>query len=224
MVHRTTIGVLVILSVVGGVQPHAAGAPKESAALVLDGANLDEQAITQAAEQQDSPSPADAYAVGIDDILDIAVLQPQALATTVTVGPDGSISFPFIGNVHVKGMSPSQIQDEIQARLADGYMRYPVVSVSLKESRSRKFLVYGEVIRPGPYVLDDSASALKAISMAGGFTKYGSSSRVKVLRPREGKPGYDTLQVNIKAVMDGHTDKDVALKPGDIVVVSEGIF
>jgi len=164
------------------------------------------------------------YKVGIEDVLDISILQPEKLSTMVTVSPDGSISFPYIGNVNVKGLTLTEIQNQIQARLADGYMKYPVVSVSLRESRSKKFFVYGEVMKPGTYYLEDKTSVLKAISMAGGFTKYGSSSRVKVLRPRKDEAGYESIKVNIKAVMDGVFEADVLLQPEDMVVVSEGIF
>ena len=164
------------------------------------------------------------YAVGIDDVLEISVLQPEKLATSVTVAPDGSISFPYIGNVNVKGMTLGQIQEEIQTRLADGYMKYPVVAVSLRESRSRKFFVYGEVLRPGTYPIHENVTVLKAISMAGGFSKYGSSSNVKVLRPKKTGAGYETIKVNIRAVMNGSSEADILLKPEDIVVVSEGIF
>ena len=164
------------------------------------------------------------YTVGIDDVLEINILQPEKLISTVAVAPDGSISFPYIGNVYVKGMTLSGIQEEIQAKLADGYMKYPAVSVSLQASRSRKFFVYGEVIRPGTYPIEEKASVLKAISMAGGFTRFGSSSRVKVLRQKKDQAGYETIKVNINAVMDGNSEADIILQPEDIVVVSEGVF
>jgi polysaccharide biosynthesis/export protein len=164
------------------------------------------------------------YAVGVDDVLEISVLKPELLTQLVTVSPDGSIAFPYIGNVNVKGLSISQVQETIQSRLADGYMRYPVVSVALRESRSRKFSVYGEVLKPGSYPIEENMTVLRAISMAGGFTRFGSSSRVKVLRPKKTGPGYEAIKVNIKAVMDGNSDEDVLLKQGDIVTVSEGVF
>ena len=189
------------------------------------------QAATPVPLAKPAPAPTPAshslpeeYRIGIDDILDIHVLQPEELATTVTVGPDGLIAFPFIGSVSVKGLAISQIQEEVQRRLADGYMKYPVVSVSLKESRSRKFFVYGEVIKPGPYAIEEHTTILRGISMAGGFTKFGSSSHVKLLRPNPDGPGYQTLKINMKAVMDGDSNKDLPIQPGDIIVVSEGMF
>lgn len=164
------------------------------------------------------------YEVGIDDALEISVLQPEKFLITVTVAPDGLITFPYIGGVQAKNRTLSQIQEEIQNRLADGYMRYPVVSVSLKESRSKKFFVYGEVIRPGTYLLDEYTTVFKAISMAGGFSKYGSASRVKVLRPGPENKGTEVIKVNINAVMEGNSKEDVQLRSGDTVVVSEGMF
>jgi polysaccharide export outer membrane protein len=155
--------------------------------------------------------------------MDISVLQPEKLLTSVVVSPDGAITFPYIGSVVVRGMTLSQDQQAIQDKLPDGYMKYPVVSVSLKESRSRKYFVYGEVLKPGTYYINENITVLRAITMAGGFTKFGSS-KVKILRPKQGKPGYDTVQVNNKAVMDGAAQEDVILAPEDIVVVSQGLF
>lgn len=184
---------------------------------------------TQVYADQSLPEPIpskseERYTIGVNDVLDIAVLQPDKLSTRVTVAPDGTISFPFIGDVRIKGMTPSEVQEVIQQRLADGYMKYPVVAVSLFESRSRNFYVYGEVVQPGSYPLEANVTVLRAISIAGGFTKYGSSSRVKVLRPKQDGPGYETLKISMKDVMDGDSEKDIVLRPGDTVVVSEGIF
>ncbi len=177
---------------------------------------------TAAQSVPQAPKPTE-YKIGNEDILDIAVLQPEPMALTVTVSPDGSITFPYIGKVEVKGKTPAEIQDEIQERLADGYLKYPVVSVAVKESRSKKFYVYGEVLKPGTYFLEDNMTVLKAISSAGGFTKYGSSSRVKILRPKSDAAGYDMIKVNMKLIMNG-LEKDVVLEPGDIVQVEEGVF
>lgn len=164
------------------------------------------------------------YTVGVDDTLEISVLQPEKFLITVTVAPDGLVTFPYIGAVLAKDRTLPEIQEEIQNRLADGYMRYPVVSVSLKESRSKKFFVYGEVVRPGTYLLDEYTTVFKAISMSGGFSKYGSASRVKVLRPGPENKSMEVIKVNINAVMEGRSMEDVQLRPGDTVVVSEGMF
>lgn len=181
------------------------------------------QAAAPAAPTVSLPAGAE-YSIGIDDVLEIAILQPDKMVITVTVSPDGSITFPYIGNVQVKGKTLAVVQGEIQTRLAEGYIKYPVVSVTLKESRSKKFFVYGEVARPGTYLLNENTTVLRAISITGGFTKYGSSSRVKILRPKKNESGYDTIKVNINAVMNGSSKDDILLQPEDMVVVTEGMF
>lgn len=170
------------------------------------------------------PPPSGEYTIGVDDILTISVLQPEQIMNDFTVSPTGNISFPYIGNVALKGRTLDDVQQEIQTRLANGYLKYPSVTVSLKESRSRRFFVYGEVNHPGPYPWEENTTVLRAISMAQGFTRFGSASRVKVLRPKQGTTGYTMNQVNIKAVMDGDSNADLVLKSGDIVVVSQGMF
>lgn len=167
---------------------------------------------------------AQVYTIGVGDILEVAILQPDQMNLRVTVSPGGDISVPFIGSVYVKGKTIAGAQKLIQDKLANGYLKYPVVTVSLVESRSRSFTISGEVIRPGNYGLLENTTVLKAISIAGGFTRFGSSSRVKILRPRKDRPGYISIKVDLKAVLDGDATADIMVEPGDIIVVSEGLF
>jgi len=164
------------------------------------------------------------YTVGIGDILEVSILQPDQLTNRVTVSPGGDISVPFLGSVKVKGKTITQIQRTIQWRLAKGYLKYPVVTVSLVESRSKNYTISGEVNNPGTYPLGENTTVLRAISIAGGLTRFGSSSRVKILRPRKDRPGYRKIKVDIKAVLDGDSRADILLESGDIIVVSEGVF
>jgi polysaccharide export outer membrane protein len=165
-----------------------------------------------------------AYTVGIGDVLDIRVLQPEQLKTSITVVPDGSITFPYIGNVQVKGMTLAYIQDHIQARLGDGYMKYPVVSISLEQSRSRKFFISGDVTRPDTYPIKENTTVLKAISIAGGFAGYGPSCQVKVLRQNKDNLVSETIKIDVKEIMNGNSRQDLLIQPGDMIEVSAGKF
>lgn len=89
---------------------------------------------------------------------------------------------------------------------------------------SKDFFVYGEVGRPGKYTLEDNMTVLKAISIAGGFAKFGSPDRVKILRTIPGKVGYENIKVDIKGAIKGEVGKDIYLQSGDIVTVMEGIL
>lgn len=161
------------------------------------------------------------YHIGVDDSLSISILKPEPTEATLTVSPDGQITFPYIGSVRAKDRTLIEVQQEIQKRLG-AYMNDPVVSISLAESRSRIFYVYGEVNAPGSFPLKDNMTAIRAISQAGGFTKFGSPSRVKILRARPDGSGNETIPVNLKAAIAGKPGQDVPLVSGDVIVAEEG--
>ncbi len=164
------------------------------------------------------------YRVGVGDIIEVRILKPDEITDRSTVTPGGEVSVAYIGSVKVKGKTISEIQQNIQLRLSSGYLKYPVVVVSLIESHSRNFTVSGEVVRPGSYQLQENTTVLKAISIAGGFTRFGSKSRVKLLRLYPDKPGYQSIKINLQKAIDGNAKEDIILMPGDIVIVSEGFF
>jgi polysaccharide export outer membrane protein len=168
--------------------------------------------------------PSEEYTVGVDDVLEINILQPEKLSNLVTVSQDGSISFPYINNVTVNGMTLNQIRDEIQKRLADGYMKYPLVTVSLKESRSRKFFVYGDVAKPGAYPIQQDTTVLKAITMAGGFLKSGSSCQVKILRQNPDENSQAAIDIDLKGALAGSAKADLIIQPQDTIMVTQGKF
>ena len=118
-------------------------------------------------------SSVEQYTVGPEDILEFTVLRPEVIQTLVTVAGDGTISLPYIGTVRAKGKTLGELQDEITETLGNGYMKYPVVTLALKESRSRKFFIYGEVVRPASYPMEENMTVFRALAVAGGFTKFG---------------------------------------------------
>lgn len=164
------------------------------------------------------------YEVGVDDVLEINILQPEKLTSVTTISSDGLISLPYIGNVKVKGLTLNQIQDLVQTELANGYMKYPLVTVSLKESHSQKFFISGSVAKPGAYTFVEKTSVFNAITMAGGLSKYDPSTRVSILRTNWKNDGYRVITVDVGAVISGQKGADTILRPGDSVTVSEGKF
>lgn len=167
------------------------------------------------------------YVIGIDDVLEISVLEYENLHTVATVPADGLISFPYIGNVQAEGKTLDEIKTEISNRLSDSYIKYPVVSISLIKSRSKNFFVYGAVNSPDAYPISDDMTVLKAISIAGGLTRDALYGKVNVRRPQKDKLEYESISIDIRGTMEGKSKTgDMLLLPGDIVVVepSERFF
>ncbi|HHT9138490.1 MAG TPA: polysaccharide biosynthesis/export family protein [Candidatus Wunengus sp. YC60] len=159
------------------------------------------------------------YVVGVDDVLEISVQGHDNLKTTTLVASDGAISFPYIGSIAVKGMSLSEVEREISKRLADGYIKYPVVSVRMSTSKSQKFFVYGDVKTPGKYVLEDDLTVLKALSTAGGITTDGLYGSIKLKRKQKDRPEYKEINISLNNKKEGHAGGDTHLQAEDIVIV-----
>ncbi|OQY98000.1 MAG: sugar transporter [Candidatus Brocadia sp. UTAMX2] len=159
------------------------------------------------------------YTVGVDDVLNISVHGHDNLRTEATVTSDGSISFPYIGTLYVKGMSLPEIEKEIASRLASGYIKYPVVAITLSTSKSMKFFVYGEVKNPGRYILEDNMTVLKAISAAGGITPDGFYGNVKLRRKQKDRKEYKEFDIDLKNTKESSINGDMPIESEDIVVI-----
>jgi protein involved in polysaccharide export with SLBB domain len=90
--------------------------------------------------------------------------------------------------------------------------------------RGKTFVMWGEVNNIGEYSITPDMTVFKAILMAGGFNKWGSPRRIKILRPNENGKGFETIKVNIKKLLDGDASADFPIQAGDIVIVSSSLF
>ena len=157
--------------------------------------------------------------LGPADVFEVRVYGEPELTSTYRVSPEGSIDFPLIGNVTVKGLTAGQVSEEIRSRLVS-YVKQPQVSVFVKEVNSKKVTIYGQVQHPGTVNYVESMTITQAISVAGGLTVMAARDRVRVSRVREGKS--ETVQVNLKEVAEGNAT--YYLQPGDEIFVPERVF
>jgi polysaccharide export outer membrane protein len=166
----------------------------------------------------------DDYRISPADVLEINVFQEADLKTILRVSTEGTIVFPLIGSVPVGGMTPQEAAHALQARLAQGYLTNPQVSVIVQEFSKRSFTVLGEVQKPGSYDMPDQqeVNVLQAIGIAGGYTRIANPSKVILMRRIDGKQ--KTFQLNAKRMASGHTESVVKVLPGDVITVAESMF
>ena len=181
------------------------------------------QQAQQAAQQPAAPAPpggsaADSdYKIGPEDSLDISVWNNTAISRTVPVRPDGKISLPLLNDVQAAGLTPMQLRETLVQKLTD-YMPTPEVSVIVREVRSFKVSVLGEVKKAGQYDLKSRATVLDVIALAGGFTEFAARSRIVILRPNGTTVKRVAFNYN-KAVGSEVPPDELFLQPGDVVVV-----
>jgi len=169
----------------------------------------------------EAPPPVADTNLGVGDVFEVRVYGEQDLSGTYRVGGEGNITFPLIGVVHVEGLDPQAAAKRIADRLADGILRSPQVSVLVKEQTSKKVVVIGQVSKSGTYPYTPGMTILEAITAAGGFTPIAAKNDTTITRVEGGKK--TTTRIPVAAISEGR-DKNVYVRPGDIISVPERIF
>ena len=105
------------------------------------------------------------YLVGADDVLEISVFEWEQSEETDTlefrVSETGVISLPAVGAISVGGKTIQQIQETIEAAFEDqNVLQNPRIWVAMKEYRSRRISVIGEVNAPGVYAIHENISTV----------------------------------------------------------------
>ena len=192
------------------------------AALIAACATFGAPAI--AAERVGGPEPG--------DLVRVTVYGQPDLTTLARVSRDNTITFPFIGEVQVGGVSTSQAQGNI-ARALDqqGIVRNPQVNVLVETegSLSGDFVtILGYVQQPGRYPLgDDSQIATRTLldlmAVAGGTTPEAHSRVIVYRNGRGGEGPGERMEIDLDNLMQGGELEEVnlALNPGDVVMVPE---
>ncbi|TVM19493.1 hypothetical protein DPQ33_03810 [Oceanidesulfovibrio indonesiensis] len=167
------------------------------------------------------------YQVGGEDILSIFVYdQPELTREHVPVSGDGSIAFPFVGRVHVEGMTTGDVASVIKQRLMEGgYLVDPQVSVVVKEYKSKTVLMLGAVRMPGRYQLEAQETLLDILSRAEGVNlkEGGNLNRAKLVRVVEDPSGRQTkvaIDFDLRRLYSGEGQlANLPLKDGDVIYV-----
>lgn len=158
----------------------------------------------QEASTKYSPEPApvvlekptdNAYLIQPYDVLNIQVWPYEDLNLTATVRPDGTISYPFLGEVVVKGISAGQLGDVI-SRSLEPYMKGPKVAINITNIRHERAYVLGDVNKPGQYEIRAGDTVMDLVSKAGGFTERAKKSDVGLIRAPKSITDRSSLGMN----------------------------
>lgn len=182
---------------------------RKTLALLLTAAALPGCAALTARRGDETFSARD-YRLATDDRVRLIVFGQDSLSNIYTVDGSGAITVPLIGSVTVEGLTTKQAAERVSARLADGFLREPRVTVEI--DTYRPFYIMGEVARGGQYDYVAGMSVENAIAIAGGFTPRAVRSYVTISR----KTGDENDRFNAPI--------DYTLRPGDTVIVRERWF
>jgi polysaccharide export outer membrane protein len=157
------------------------------------------------------PGELSSYKLGTGDVISVRVLGEDDLRRErVKLSDAGTLSFPVLGEIQVKGMTVGDLEDYITKGLKGRYLVNPQVTVTIDEYRN--FYVNGMVEKPGGYPYSPGLTVRKAISIAGGFKERAARDKITVIHDDDPKQTPHKVSLNS------------SLLPGDILTVDESFF
>jgi polysaccharide export outer membrane protein len=175
--------------------------------------------------QNGAPQPASSnstvsepYRVNAGDELQIFVWGDERLQRDVLVLPDGTFSFPLVGQVNAAGRLPAEIEQIITKGLQPQYRgEVPQVTVSVVKASGYQFSVVGKVRNPGTFTPGRYVNALEALAIAGGPTEFADTGGIRLVR--KSANGLVSVPVRLTDALRGDT---TGFRPGDIPRIESG--
>jgi polysaccharide export outer membrane protein len=163
-----------------------------------------------------APAP-DEYRLGAEDRVSVVVFGAETFSGEFAVDETGAIPIPLLGPVAAAERTPRELEDELEARLRETYMRDPHVTVSVVEMRSHGVSVLGAVNAPGVHQVVGRATLLDVLAKAQGLSEA-AGNRITVTRPAAG--GEQNIEVDLSRLLYSETAaSNVEVQAGDIVHV-----
>jgi len=157
--------------------------------------------------------------LGPNDKISLTVFYgSKQINATYTLDATGAIAVQYIGTVSAGGKTLKVVEQEIQARLADGYLQEPIVSVNLVELNSLTLSVSGMVGKTGNIRYKPGLTITDAIALSGGFTPLARKNMVKVTRSADGQQ--QTYKLPVERIQEGERP-NFPVMPGDDIFVPE---
>ena len=165
------------------------------------------------------------YVIGPGDGLNIFVWRNPELSTSGVVRPDGKFSAPLVEEVHASGKTPPELAREIEKILSE-YVRDPLVTVTVGGfvgEYSEQIRVLGEATEPAALPFRKNMTVLDVMIAVGGLTEFAAGNRATIIRGADGQQ--EQYRVRLEdLIKDGDISANVAMHPGDILIIPEAWF
>jgi polysaccharide biosynthesis/export protein len=172
-----------------------------------------------------APEANSEYVIGPGDKLNVFVWRNPDLSVKVPVRPDGRISIPLVPDIVAVNKTTSVLAHEIEQRLKK-YVQDPNVTVIVESFVGpfmRQVRVIGEAAKPQSIPYRANMTVLDAMIEVGGLTKYAAGNDAVLVRTVKGKQNSYTLHLN-SLIERGDVSANVALAPGDIIIIPQRVF
>lgn len=160
---------------------------------------------------QASVLAAEDYRLQQADVISMSIYQEDDMQTQSLIGKSGTVSFPLVGAVEVKGLTVPELEKKLKDLYEKDYLVNAQVNIIIVSYAKKWISVSGAVENPGnvPYPEEGTVNLASALAMAGGVMEDGNSRSITVARKKGGSQKY-SLESSGKVI----------LQPGDTVVVA----
>lgn len=165
------------------------------------------------------------YQIGAGDTVNINVWRNPEVSLSVPVRPDGKITTPLVEDLQAAGKTSTELARDIEKALAK-YIQQPMVTVivtSFVGPYTQQIRVIGQAARPQALAYRQGMSLMDVLIAVGGITDFAAGNKANIIRTVDGKR--QSLPVRLQDLLrDGDISANVAVLPGDILVIPEGWF
>jgi len=167
-----------------------------------------------------TPGPNEALPLSVGDEMIVLYYESLAMAAEpieikAVVDQQGYIFLPLVGEIEALGLTPKQLEDNLVEALGV-YVETPIVSIRVTMQRDRAVFLVGAVVNQGAFQTADGTTLSQFIASNGGLRNDADFTNVRITRLDGEK-----VSVNLQAVMEGNTKKDVPVFPGDKIFVPQ---
>lgn len=165
------------------------------------------------------------YLIGPGDAVNIIVWRNPEVSMSVPVRPDGKITTPLVEDLPAAGRTSTQLARDIEKSLAK-YIQEPVVTVVVTNfvgNYTEQIRVIGQAAKPQALPYRRDMSLMDVLIAVGGVTEFASGNRASVIRNVDGKQQKLAVRLD-DLIKDGDVSANMAMRPGDILVIPESFF
>lgn len=173
----------------------------------------------------DTLAAAHEYIIGPGDTISISVWRNPEVSQSVPVRPDGKITTPLVQDLPASGKTAVQLARDIEKAL-EKFIQQPIVTVVVTNfvgPYSEQIRVVGQAAKPQALPYREQMSLMDVMIAVGGITEFASGNKAVLIRTVDGKQ--QKYSVRLKdLVKEGDLSANVAMRPGDVLVIPESFF
>ncbi|MFH2138157.1 MAG: polysaccharide biosynthesis/export family protein [Candidatus Omnitrophota bacterium] len=160
------------------------------------------------------------YTLGKDDIIDVNVRRHPEFSGRFTIGPNGKIQYPFVGDISLADLTKTEAVGKLTSIISK-YVANAELDITIIGYNSKVVYVIGQVGRPGRYSMHSEYMPVRDALLEAGLPRENIAAlrRAMIVRPVEGsKPIVKKVNL-LNLIYNGELEINYDLRSGDIVYV-----